>query len=222
MRRLVPLVAIAVLGAATPAHAARKVELRGTLALDRGAQVKRDGRIRYTGSYFRMILPGGTDRFFSNTDSKAKDKTYTLFVPGTDRGLRLGAFQPFPDPAFDAAGNALAKRIIRPLSFAGIRFSIGTQATDLQTGDTDTVPRLFRTGRKISGDLRAWTASWNSIYFNQGAPKPNGTLPGNTRPPSGRYDPKTKRVEVIWYSLIVGGPFNGFTGFWHLQGRLKG
>jgi hypothetical protein len=82
------------------------------------------------------------------------------------------------------------------------------------------VPRLFATGRKLTGDFRAWTAEWNSIYFNQGAPKPNGSFPGFTKPVNGTYDKKTGKYDLSWYSLIVGGPFNGFTGSWHLQGTL--
>jgi hypothetical protein len=77
------------------------------------------------------------------------------------------------------------------------------------------------TGDRVTGNLSAWTAEWNSIYFNQGAPKPGSEpFPGPTKPVIGTYDSKTKAYQIIWYSLIVGGPFNGFTGYWHLQGTL--
>lgn len=201
-----------------------KTELKGTLGISPGkpatkAQQKKS-RAKYTGSYFRMVLPGGTDKFFSNGDSRAKDKTYTLFRPGKQKGLKLGAFQNPPSPAFGGKGFALANAIVLPESFVGIDFGISTAAKDAQTAQADTPPRLYVTGKKISGDLRAWTAEWNSIYFNQGAPKPNGSLPGFTKPVNGTYDPKTKAYEISWSSSIVGGPFNGFTGFWHLQGKL--
>ncbi len=207
-----------------PALAA-KVELTGTLGISPGrpaskAIIKKT-RAKYTGSYFRMILPGGTDQFFLNSNSRAKDKSYTLFRTGTDGGLKLGAFQAPPTPAFTANGFARSRRIVLPEKFAGIAFSISTAPTDAQTGLKDTPPRLFVTGRRITGDVRAWTAAWNRIYFNQGAPKPNGTLPGKTKPVNGTYDPKTKAYEISWYSLIVGGPFNGFTGYWHLQGTVR-
>jgi hypothetical protein len=42
-----------------------------------------------------------------------------------------------------------------------------------------------------------------------------------TRPVTGTYDAKTKTFTITWYSAIVGGPFNGFTGYWHLQGHVK-
>ena len=50
-----------------------------------------------TGSYIRLVLAGGTREngpFFPNPSSKAT--TTTLLAPGTDGGLRTGAFQPAP------------------------------------------------------------------------------------------------------------------------------
>jgi hypothetical protein len=222
---LAPLAAVALLApCAAPATAAQKVELKGTLAISPGrpatkAQQKRT-KAKYTGSYFRMILPGGVDKYFANSNSRATDKTYTLFRTGREKGLKLGAFQEPPTPAFSANGFALSQRIVKPETFAGIDFSISTAAKDAQTGQKASVPRLFATGSRLTGDLRAWTAEWNSIYFNQGAPKPNGSFPGFTKPVNGTYDKRTKAYELSWYSLIVGGPFNGFTGYWHLQGTL--
>jgi hypothetical protein len=217
-------VAVALAVAAPVAHAARRTELKGTLGISPGkpatkAQQKRT-KAKYTGSYFRMILPGGRDKYFANSDSRAADKTYTLFRTGREKGLKLGAFQDPPKPAFADNGFALSRRIVLPETFAGIAFSISTAATDAQTGQKASAPRLYATGRRLSGDLRAWTAEWNKIYFNQGAPKPNGTFPGFTKPVNGTYDKKTRKYELAWYSLIVGGPFNGFTGYWHLQGTL--
>jgi hypothetical protein len=216
-------VLVAVLVAAPAGHAAEKTELKGTLGISPGkpatkAQQKQT-KAKFTGSYFRMILPGGTDKYFANSDSRASDKTYTLFRTGQEKGLKLGAFQQPPEPAFSSDGFALSRRIVLPETFAGIDFSISTAATDAQTGQKATAPRLYATGRRLSGDLRAWTAEWNKIYFNQGAPKPNGTFPGFTKPVNGTYDKKTHKYEISWYSLIVGGPFNGFTGYWHLQGK---
>lgn len=217
-------VLVAVLVVAPAAHAAKKTELKGTLGISPGKPAtkaqQKQAKAKFTGSYFRMILPGGTDKYFANSDSRASDKTYTLFRTGQEKGLKLGAFQEPPEPAFAANGFALSRRIVLPETFAGIDFSISTAATDAQTGQKATAPRLYATGRKLSGDLRAWTAEWNKIYFNQGAPKPNGTFPGFTKPVNGTYDKKTHKYEISWYSLIVGGPFNGFTGYWHLQGKL--
>ena len=57
-------------------------------------------------------------------------------------------------------------------------------------------------------DLRGFTASWNSIYFNQGSPKPAGNRPGLTRAVRGTYNAKTGHYVLTWVSQIVGGPFN--------------
>jgi hypothetical protein len=196
--------------------------LSGTLAISPGKYVPAGhGKAsHYTGSYFRMLLPGATDKYFRNPNSKAKDKTYTLFVPGTQKGLRLGSFQQPPTPAFASDGFALANSIVQPMKFAGIDFSISTAPADAQSGQADVAPSLSTVGGQVVGNFSAWTAEWNSIYFNQGSPKPGGSYPGLTHPVNGTYNSRTKAYQIIWYSLIVGGPFNGFTGYWHLQGTL--
>lgn len=203
------------------AAAARKTPLVGTFQIAPG---KQRGK-QVSGSYFRMIYPNGSPAkgpFFQNSDSTASDKTYTLFKPGIDGGLRTGSYQPQPTPAFAPNGFALANRIVRPLPFAGIKFSLSTGPVDLQSGArVSTFPTIVANGRKLTGDLRSFTASWNSIYFNQGAPKPNGKLTGKTRAVSGTYDPRTRRYAITWVSQIVGGPFNDFSGYWHFEGVFK-
>jgi hypothetical protein len=176
------------------------------------------------GTWFRMILPGGgasAGPFFTNPDSTAGDRSYTLLSPGTDGGLNTGAFQAPPTPAFDDNGNALASRIIKPQKFAGVNFSVSTAQKEAQTG-TDVAAPVITAGAdgKLSGDLRAFAAQWNRQSFNQGSPKPDGAKPGITSPVSGTYDPKTRAFTLEWTSSIVGGPFNGFTGQWHLEGNF--
>lgn len=56
-------------------------------------------------------------------------------------------------------------------------------------------------------DLSAWTANWNDNVFNQGNANVTGT-----------YDAGTGAYAVEWNSLIVGGPFDGNTGYWRLNG----
>lgn len=206
-----------------PALAAATTPLSGTLSIAPGKYVapKKGKPAHYTGSYFRMILPGGTEKYFRNVNSKAKDKSYTLFIPGSQSGLKLGSFQQPPAPAFASDGFALASTIVQPMPFAGINFSISTAPTDAQSGLPDVAPSLSVTGNQVTGNFSAWTAEWNSIYFNQGSPKPGSEpYPGFTKPVTGTYNKKTRAYQIIWYSLIVGGPFNGFTGYWHLQGNL--
>jgi len=177
------------------------------------------------GSYFRMIQPGGTASgpFVSNSDSPCSDTTYTPMSPGTDKGLKTGTFQPEPSPAFDSAGNGLAGRITKPQRFFGANFASATNPTDPQTGTKVTAPVIQVDGAgHLSGDLRAFAASWNGQHFNQGAPKPDGSTPGLTTAVSGTYNASTKAFVLDWTSQIVGGPFNNFTGKWHFEGTFEG
>jgi hypothetical protein len=215
--------AVAAIALSTPAISKSGTTLTGTLELTAGKAVKVHGKSEYTGTYFRMLYPSGTDVYFHNGSSSAPDKTYTFLRPGTNGGLELGHYQPPPSPAFTsgAVGNARASRITQPQGFEDIKFSISTAAKDAQSGAAVPAPSLVLNGDKLTGNLSAWTAEWNSVYFNQGAPKPNNSYPGLTKPVTGTYNPKTGAFTITWYSQIVGGPFANFTGFWHLQGHLK-
>jgi hypothetical protein len=175
------------------------------------------------GTYFRMISPNGSitkGKFFSNPDSTCSNKTFTLAVPGTQGGLVTGKHQPSPKPAFNAQGGALADEIVEPQSFTAIDFSIATNKKDPQTGDSVPAPSISVKGDKLSGQIAAWSAAWNKLYFNQGSPKPNGSHPGLTKALTGTYNSSTHAFVLIWTSQVVGGPFNGFTGYWHLAGTF--
>jgi hypothetical protein len=153
------------------------------------------------GSYFRMIYPAGAkSKYFANPYSSDADKTYTLVSAGTDGGLRTGALQPAPSPAFDAKGNSLAGRIIRPTNFTGISFGLVTVGT---------APSISVSAGRLSGQLTGFTAEWNKLSFKQGSSNVSGT-----------YNAKTHAYVLTWKSVISGGPFNGFTGSWHLQGKF--
>jgi hypothetical protein len=175
-----------------------------------------------TGSYFRMVQSGGTvdaGPFVPNGDSTATDKTYTLLSPGTDGGLLTGTYQEQPEPPFDAAGNGLADAIVAPPKFFGVSFAMATNETDPQTGATTKKPSIKATGKKLSGNLSAVGVAYGDQHFNQGAPKPKGAE-GETTGPSGTYNAKTGAYTLEWSSTIVGGPFDGFTGIWHLEGTF--
>jgi hypothetical protein len=177
-----------------------------------------------TGTYFRMIFPGGTiagGKFFDNPDSTCTDRSYTLATPGVAGGVETTKYQANPTPAFSATGSALADSIIEPQSFTAINFSISTNPTDPTSGVALPAPAIKVKNGKLSGQVEAWTADWNNLSFNQGSPKPGGTLPGLTQAVSGTYNAKTHAFVLTWASSVVGGPFNGFTGYWHLQGVFK-
>ena len=206
---------------ARPAAAAGSTSLVGTFALTGGAC--QGGAA--SGTYFRMVQPSGTvagGPFVSNGDSTCADKTYTLLAPGSDGGLITGANQPAPSPAFDAQGNSLSNRSTVPAVFFGVKFGLSTDPTDRQSGAKVTPPAVQSDGAgKLTGDLRAWEATWNKQDFNQGAPKPDGSMPKLTTPVHGTYDSATGAFVLEWTSTIVGGPFNEFTGSWHLAGTFR-
>ncbi|HEX6395701.1 MAG TPA: hypothetical protein VFZ97_19890 [Acidimicrobiales bacterium] len=194
-------------------------QLVGTFRLDAGA-CSGGGA---SGTFFRMIDPGGkiaSGPFFQNPDSTCPDKTYTLAKPGTDGGIRTGGYQSNPTPPFTSTGSALADRIVAPQAFTAINFGIATNPVDPQAGLHVPAPQIELAGTSLSGQVEAWSAAWNNQYFNQGSPKPNGTRPGLTTPLSGTYDPTSHAFVITWSSQVVGGPFNGFTGYWHLQGTF--
>lgn len=226
LRAVLPLTVLAALAAAcgggsssgsgTPSNAKALV---GTFHLTAGKCTSTTP----TGSYFRMIDVGGTlahGKYFDNPDSPCRDKSFSVETPGTDGGLVTGGFQPNPATAFDPHGNALADRIARPGTFTAIKFGIETDQIDPQSHKKVPAPSIVDTNGRLSGQTEAWSASWNKQFFNQGSPKPGGGFPGLTEPVSGTYNATTGAFVLTWASSIVGGPFNGFTGYWHLQGRF--
>lgn len=177
-----------------------------------------------SGTYFRMIRPGGSENgpFINNNDSTCADKTYTDLAPGRDGGLSTVDYQPHPDPPFDpVSGEGTNDRITVPKGFFGAKFSTATNATDPQTGGKTVVPKIVNAGGKLSGNLNAFAAAYQRQHFNQGSPKPDGSQPGLTTGPTGTYDPATKNFTIEWRSTIVGGPFNNFTGQWHFEGTFE-
>lgn len=210
----------AVAGAAS-AQSTKPRKLVGTFELTPGTC---DASGAASGSYFRMVLVGGTvdnGPFFANPDSTCADKTYIPAAPGTDGGLITGRYQRQPDPAFDGTGNSLAAGIIEPQAFTAIDFSVSTNPTEPQTGDKVPKPTIRVKRKKLTGDLRAVTASWNNEDFSQGSPKPDGSRPGLTTRVTGTYDARSGEFTLEWASQIVGGPFNDFTGIWHWEGTFE-
>lgn len=184
----VPAVSPAAIGASPRASTAGA--LKGTLTVERG-------------SYFRMLFPGGR-AYFKNPDSKARNKTFTFLSAGSRGGLVLGSFQGQPRRGFDSRGNSRAGSIIRPTSFAGIRFGLATFA------NRGPRPSLSLSGTTIRGQNRSLTAAWNKQYFSQGSSAVRGS-----------YNRRTHKYVISWRSRISGGPFNGFTGVWRLVGHVR-
>ena len=209
--------------------------LRGVFKLDAGRQAI-SGRL--SGSWFRMLAAADASPL-PNGDSPFLDTTYTPLRPGSDGGLSTVAYQPPPSPAFarrnpdgSPTGDALADRVTQPQTFFGVHFSIVSDATDPQTGQADPLPAIAVKDGKLSGQVTAWAAQWNGQSFNQGAPKPDGSyagLPGTTPALdrkggtvalTGTYDAASGRYTLDWQSLIIGGPFDSYSGRWHLEGTF--
>lgn len=172
------------------------------------------------GSYFEMLQPDGSP--LANLSAEGGNPNFTPFTPGTDGGFRTYAYQGPPSPAFSNGmyGNALGAAIIKPVEFYGWNFTVVTAPTDPQLGTADPLPVITAQGGSLSGQISDWTAQWNGSSFNQGTPKPDGSLPSPTTALSGSYDPTTGAYSLQWQSRIVGGPFNGFAGVWHLSGTF--
>ncbi|KXO90492.1 hypothetical protein [Tsukamurella pseudospumae] len=155
-----------------------------------------------SGSYFRMILPSGTASgpFLANGNSTSSDKTITPL----SGSLTSGSYQ---------------GQVTSPRTFFGSDFVTSTKATDPQTSSATAVPTITRNGSSLSGDLSAFGVAWNGQVFNQGAPKPGGGLPGKTSRITGSINGSS--YTLTWTSQIVGGPFNNFTGLWHLTGTYS-
>ncbi|MFI5777457.1 hypothetical protein [Nocardia sp. NPDC051570] len=224
MRRTIARLAIAaaaigVSALAAPIAQADPAPLDGLFALSPG--VCADGSV--TGSFFRMILPTGDagGPYLQNSDSRCSDQTVTPLSAGSDGGLLSGSYQPQPAAAFDGAGNAQSGRVTTPVRFYGVDFATATNPTDPQTGQGTGQPQILSDGGQLSGDLSSLGVTWNNQVFNQGAPKPGGGLPGKTSPVRGSIDGAGNFV-LEWTSQIVGGPFNNFTGLWHLAGQYRG
>jgi hypothetical protein len=176
-----------------------------------------------SGSYFRMVQSGGTTTagpFVPNGDSTCATTTYSLLSPGTDGGLSTDSYQTQPTNPFDASKNGVAAKIIQPVKFFAVNFALSSNPTDPHSSLKVPAPSIKVTGGKLSGNLSALSVAWNGQQFNQGAPKPDGSLPGNTADATGTYDATTGAYTLNWSSQIVGGPFNGFTGVWHLEGAF--
>ena len=188
-------------------------QLIGTFRLTAGAAPSGGSP---TGTYFEMLSAGGAP--LGNQSSPAPNKDYTPLSPGADGGLRTNAYQPAPSPAFagGSSGGALASAIIAPVPFFGVNFSVATGQTDPQLGTHDPLPVITARGGVLTGQISAWVAQWNGQSFNQGTPKPDGTLPTPHDEPVGDLRRRHGRVHPRLEEPDRRRPVHGFTGRWHL------
>jgi hypothetical protein len=200
-------------------------EITGVLKIEQG----RCGELGpATGSWFRMTPPDTElkdEPFVTNFDSQCPDQTYSLLSPGKV-GLRTGEYQEGPNPPFDAATNGVADDIILPTRFYSVTFALSSEQKSPVTGSSLAAPRLFvsastqteKTGEAtLTASLESLFLAWNGDWFEQGSPHPHGYR-GNTSKALGTINLKTGRFMLTWNSEVEGGPFDGTTGVWHLEG----
>lgn len=213
--------------APVPADAERLV---GLFRLDPGVRDPATGQ--HSGSYFRMGFrstsdPNSSFAWILNHTSRSSDPSFTLLRPGSDGGLITGRHQEPSDPLYDDSG-VLTQSIAQRELFFGQYFTVFTTARELRyNGDVavpagSPVPEIFYKDGRLYGQTTAFTANWSQTgIFAQGSPKADGSLPGDTKPVEGTYDPATRRYSLHWASQIVGGPFGGKTGLWYLSGTFE-
>lgn len=101
--------------------------------------------------------------------------------------------------------------------FFGVNTYLSTSPIAHPTGDTKEAPSASVDAEgNLSVYLSAWEVMWNGSVFEQG-PRTTGT---EFVPAMGTYDYDTGDYTIEWPSTIVGGPFGGVTGWWHLEGTI--
>lgn len=166
-----------------------------------------------SGSYLRLIFPGGTleaGPFDPDLDSICADKTYSGITPGTDGGLRTGAYQPAPDPPFDEAGNGLGDKIITPFKFHFSNMGFATNKRG-PSGTAYPAPKIVSSKQgELTGQMKALTPYFEGlVYEDNGSTVITGT-----------YDKKSGAYTLELVSRITQGNAVGATSLIHLEGTF--
>ena len=125
---------------------------------------------------------------------------------GDQGAMVMGTYQGFNDGAADGI-NALAT-----FQF-GYFGQVDTYTSSVAAGvnggavESPAAPTGTTSGSTINMDMGSWVAFWNGNEFNQGNHNVTGT-----------YNAVTGAYTLEWGSLITGGPFDGKTGYWRLNG----
>lgn len=208
--------------------AAQAASLTGIMLINPGLKA---GGAYASGSYFAMGA--------NNPNSNSAMLTPSL-APGPG-GIVLGSHQnfvlnpdvPHPDnwdgkggkPGTGYSGTPTTPAdIVNTFSFFGTATYVGTNPISYQSGISRSAPTAdvdmsscVGNTCTLSVDLSAWEVMWNGSAFEQG-PRPLNTGPFVAA--TGTYDLLTHAYSLSWASQINGGPFNGVTGYWHLEGTM--
>ena len=183
------------------------------------------------------VYQGGS--YFALGSNSPNGNSTVMLEPGPAGGILLGSYQNFvldPDiPAYDPDGPdgpslpgtgygstpVVESDILMPFQFFGNWTYVGTNPVSYQTGNSKSAPTVdVDLSGNLTADMSSWEVMWNGIAFEQG-PR-TGTvdapIPGVA---TGTYDALTGRYTLDWAALIVGGPFSGVMGYWHLEGVIS-
>jgi hypothetical protein len=146
-------------------------------------------------------------------DDPATAQPFTYINPVTDLvGGYLGTSL--------AAVNATAPNPGDIASFIFFGKPVHTYTNSTNFGDTNTpagtqtggpVPTGDITGTTMTLDMSSWFANWNNSDFN---------MPGTATGTATLIDAATSTYsyDIAWSGTVVGGSFDGSTGYWTLQG----
>jgi hypothetical protein len=229
----------------TMSQSVMAVLLDGTLLIDPGIKgpvevIRADGSIVYRDKYL-----GGS--YFGLGTSNPNSSNAVMLTPGTAGGIQLGTYQNFvtnpdiPHPqgwkgdtngdGIDegAAGAGYSRQVVEGTAFSSFKFFsndtyIGLNPVSYQSAIAAPAPTVnldmttcANNLCSITADFTAWEVFWNGSVFQQG-PRPVNSGPFGVA--TGSYDLLTKRYSLGWTSQINGGPFNGVTGTWYIEGEL--
>lgn len=112
--------------------------------------------------------------------------------------------------------NAAAAGSIASFQFGAAQVNSFTASASTQVGVAGGGAAPVFTGSLTNGaftmDMSSFFANWNGTDFNQGNAAAGGTLSNCSLAGCD--------FTMSWQSLIVGGPFNGNTGSWILNGTI--
>lgn len=209
------------------AAASHAASLTGVMLIDPGVK---SGGIYTGGSYFAMGA--------NNPNGSAAMLQPQPTGPG---GIELGSYQNFvldpdvPHPYnWDGLGAqagtgysttpAAQSNMLLPFSFFSNPTYVGTNPIAYQSGIAHPAPTAdidmascVGSSCTLSVELSSWEVMWNGSAFEQG-PRPVNTGPFILA--TGTYDLVTHAYSLGWTSQISGGPFNGVTAYWYLEGTV--
>lgn len=165
------------------------------------------------GSYFAM----GSNN--PNTGVSQEGGSAGGIILGTHQNFVMSPDIPNPPSGTGYAGTPTSiSTAMKTFKFFGVDTYGGTNPVSYQSGLSKPAPiATVDAAGNLSMDLSSWEVAWNGSVFEQG---PRVSAAGGFIPATGTYDYDTGDYTIDWMARIVGGPFNGVPGYWHLEGTI--